>query len=120
MHRYGRGKWSIKEIVGHLTDVERIMAYRALRIARGDTTPLPGFDENAYVPVAKFDARSLPDLVGELRTARAATLALLRTFDAEAWRRRCTASGKPASVRALAFMIPRHERQHGEILRPRN
>src|SRR2546423_78802 len=99
LYRYGRGKWSIKEVVGHLTDVERIMAYRALRIARGDTTPLPGFDENAYVPVAKFDARSLPDLVGELRTARAATLALLRTFDAEARRRR---SPSMATTRAVS------------------
>src|SRR3989475_9447380 len=119
MYRYERGKWSIKEVVGHLGDVERIMAYRALRIPRGDTTPLPGFDENAYVPVAKFDARALGDLVGELRTARAATLALLRTFDAEAWRRRGTASGKPVSVRALAYMIPGHERHHVEILRTR-
>lgn len=119
MYRYGRGKWSIKEVVGHLADVERIMAYRALRIARGDTTPLPSFDENAYVPAAKFDNRSLPDLVGELRTARAATLALLRTFDAEAWVRRGIASGKPVSVRALAFMIPGHERHHVEVLRTR-
>ena len=119
MYRYDRGKWSIKEVVGHLADVERIMAYRALRIARGDPTPLPGFDENAYVPVAKFDTRSLVDLVGELRTARAATLALLRTFDADAWQRRGTASGKPVSVRALAYMIPGHERHHVEILRTR-
>ena len=119
MYRYARGKWSVKEVVGHLTDVERIMAYRALRIARGDTTPLPGFDENAYVPAAKFDARSLADLVGELRTARGATLALLRTFDTDAWARRGTASGKPVSVRALAFMIPGHERHHLEILRTR-
>lgn len=119
MYRYERGKWSVKEVVGHLADVERIMAYRALRIARGDTTPLPGFDENAYVPVAKFDSRSLADLVGELRTARAATLALLRTFDADAWRRRGTASGKPVSVRALAYMIPGHERHHVDILRTR-
>ncbi len=118
-HRYDSGKWSVKEVVGHLADVERIMAYRALRIARGDTTPLPGFDENAYVPVAKFDDRSLADLVGELRTARAATLGLLRTFDADAWRRRGTASGKPVSVRAIAFMIPGHERHHVEILRTR-
>ena len=119
MYRYDRGKWSIKEVVGHLADVERIMAYRALRIGRGDTTPLPSFDENAYVPIAKFDTRSLADLVGELRTARAGTLALLRTFDADAWRRRGTASGKPVSVRALAFMIPGHERHHVEILRTR-
>lgn len=119
MYRYDRGKWSIKEVVGHLCDIERIMAYRALRIARGDTTPLPSFDENAYVPVAKFDSRSLPDLIGEFRTARAATLALLRTLDADAWRRRGTASGKLVSVRALAYMIPGHERHHVEILRTR-
>ena len=119
MYRYGRGKWSIKEVVGHLTDTERIMSYRALRIARGDATPLPGFDENAYVPVAKFDDRSLADLVGELRTVRAATLALLRTFDDEAWRRRGTASGKPISARALGFTIPGHERHHVEVLRTR-
>ncbi|PYO74492.1 MAG: hypothetical protein DMD64_03630 [Gemmatimonadetes bacterium] len=119
MYRYDRGKWSIKEVVGHLSDIERIMAYRALRIARGDTTALPGFDENAYVPVGKFDTRSLADLVGELRTARAATLALLRTFDADAWVRRGTANGKPVSVRALAFMIPGHERHHVEILKTR-
>jgi hypothetical protein len=119
LYRYGRGKWSIKEVVGHLADVERIMAYRALRIARGDTTPLPSFDENAYVPIAKFDHRTLADLVGELRTTRAATLALLRTFDADAWRRRGTASGKPVSVRALGYMIPGHERHHVEVLRTR-
>ena len=119
LYRYARGKWSIKEVVGHLADTERIMSYRALRIARGDVTPLPSFDENAYVPVANFDNRSLADLVGELRTVRAATLALLRTFDAEAWGRRGTASGKPVSVRALGFMIPGHERHHVEVLTTR-
>lgn len=119
MYRYERGKWSIKEVVGHLCDTERIMAYRALRIARGDTTPLPSFEQNAYVPVAKFDSRALTDLLGELRTARASTLTLLRTFDADAWRRRGVASGKPVSVRALAYMIPGHERHHVEILRTR-
>jgi len=119
MYRYAHGKWSVKEVVGHLADVERIMSYRALRIARGDQTPLPGFDENAYVPPAKFDARSLPDLVGELRTARAATLALFRSFDADAWLRRGTASGKPVSVRALGYMLPGHERHHVEILKTR-
>lgn len=119
MYRYGQGKWSVKEVVGHLTDTERVLSYRAMRIARGDTTPLPGFDENAYVPVAKFDDRSLADLVGELRTVRAATLALLRSFDGDAWRRRGTVSGKPVSVRALAFTIPGHERHHLEILRTR-
>jgi len=119
MYRYGRGKWSIKEVIGHLADTERILSYRALRIARGDVTPLPSFDENAYVPVARFDDRSLADLVGELRTVRAATLALLRTFDVEAWRRRGTASGTPVSVRALGFTIPGHERHHVEVLTTR-
>jgi uncharacterized protein (TIGR03083 family) len=119
LQRYAPGKWSVKEVVGHLTDTERIMAYRALRIARGDETPLPGFDENAYVPPAKFDARPLADLVAEFRTVRAATLGLFRGFDADAWRRRGTASGKPISVRALGFVIPGHERHHVEILKTR-
>jgi hypothetical protein len=119
LYRYAPGKWSIKEVVGHLADTERIMAYRALRIARGDQTPLPGFDENTYVPPAKFDGRPLADLIGEFRTVRAATLALLRTFDAEAWLRRGIASGKPISVRALGFVIPGHERHHVEVLRTR-
>lgn len=119
LKRYAPGKWSVKEVVGHLADTERIMAYRALRVARGDVTPLPGFDEKAYVPPAKFDARSLADLVADLRTVRAATLALFRSFDADAWRRRGTASGKPISVRALGYMIPGHERHHVEILKTR-
>lgn len=119
LYRYAPGKWSIKEVVGHLADTERIMSYRALRIARGDVTPLPSFDENAYVPVGKFDSRSLSDLTGELRTVRAATLALFRTFDADAWLRRGIASGKPISVRALGFIIPGHERHHLQVLRTR-
>jgi len=96
MYRYAPDKWSIKEVVGHLADVERIMAYRALRIARGDLTPLPGFDENVYVPAGKFDTRALADLVGDLRTARSSTLALLRTFDADAWRRRAPRAASPS------------------------
>lgn len=119
LKRYAPGKWSVKEIVGHLADTERIMAYRALRIARADETPLPGFDENAYVPPAKFDARPLADLIADLRTIRAASLALFRGFDADAWRRRGTASGKPVSVRALGYMIPGHERHHVEVLKTR-
>jgi len=119
LQRYAPGKWSVKEVVGHLTDTERIMGYRALRIARGDETPLPGFDEKAYVPPAKFDARPLADLVADFRTVRSATLGLFKSFDADAWRRRGTASGKPISVRAVGFMIPGHERHHEEILKTR-
>jgi uncharacterized protein (TIGR03083 family) len=119
LKRYAPGKWSVKEVVGHLTDTERIMAYRALRIARGDETPLPGFDEKAYVPPAKFDARPLADLVADFRTVRNATLGLFKSFDADAWRRRGAASGKAISVRALGYMIPGHERHHVEILKAR-
>jgi uncharacterized protein (TIGR03083 family) len=119
LKRYAPGKWSVKEVVGHLADTERIMSYRALRVARGDETPLPGFDENAYVPPAKFDGRPLAELVADLRTVRAGTVALFRSFDADAWRRRGTASGKAISVRALGYMIPGHERHHVEILKTR-
>ncbi len=119
LKRYAPEKWSVKEVVGHLADTERIMAYRALRIARGDETPLPGFDEKAYVPPAKFDARPLADLVADFRTVRNATLGLFKSFDADAWRRRGTASGKAISVRALGYMIPGHERHHVEILKAR-
>ena len=119
LKRYAPGKWSVKEVVGHLADTERIMSYRALRIARADATPLPGFDEKTYVPPAKFDARPLADIVAELRGVRAATLTLFRSFDADAWTRRGTASGKPVSVRALGYMIPGHERHHVEVLKTR-
>jgi hypothetical protein len=117
--RYAAGKWSIKEVVGHMADTERIMAYRALRIARGDQTPLAGFDENAYVPVAHFDRRTLKDLVAELRDVRHASVRLFEYLDTAAWKRRGTASEKPISVRALAFIIPGHERHHVDVLRTR-
>lgn len=117
--RYAPGKWSVKEIVGHLSDVERIMACRVLRIARGDTTPLPGFDENAYVPLAKSDDRELDELVEEWVAARQATLTLFRNLPPEAWARRGTANGNPLSVRALAYIIAGHERHHLETLRTR-
>ena len=117
--RYAPEKWSIREVVGHLLDTERVMAYRALRIARGDTTPLAGFEENSYVEAAGFDARPLPDLVAEFGLVRTATLALLRGFDEVAFQRRGTASGWPVSVRALAFIIAGHERHHAGLLRER-
>lgn len=119
LHRYAPEKWSIKEVVGHLTDVERVMSYRAMRIARADATPLPSFDENTYVPAGRFDRRTLEDLVDELRTVRAASVALFQSFDDDAWMRRGTVSGKTMSVRALAHIIPGHERHHDELFRTR-
>jgi DinB superfamily len=111
-HRYAPGKWSVKELVAHLSDTERIMAYRALRVGRGDATPLPGFDEQAYAPRSGADAQSLGALVAEWGDIRQATLALFRHFPPEAWARRGTASDSPVSVRALAWIIAGHERHH--------
>jgi hypothetical protein len=119
MHRYAPGKWSVKEVVGHLVDGERVFSYRALRVARADTTPLPGFDENAWVPAAHFDRRPMPDLVADYQTVRAATVALFASFDEEALVRLGTANDQPVSVRALAHMIAGHELHHVGILRER-
>jgi hypothetical protein len=117
--RYAPGKWTIKEVVGHLSDSERIFSYRALRIARGDQTPLPGFEQDDYVKNGNFVEQSLADLVAEYGSVRVATLALLRSFNAEAWSRRGTASNNPITVRALAFIIAGHELHHRDILKER-
>jgi hypothetical protein len=117
--RYAPGKWSIKEVVGHLSDSERVFSYRAMRIARGDQTPLPGFEQDDYVKNGNFGEQSLADLVAEYGAVVAATLALLRSFNAEAGARRGTASDKPVTVRALAFIIAGHELHHREILKER-
>ncbi len=116
LHRYAPGKWSIKEVVGHLMDSERVFCYRALRFARGDAKPLQGFDETAWVPAGTFDVRPLTDLAAELDAVRRATIALFRSFDAA---RRGTANDKEISVRALAYIVAGHERHHVGILRER-
>jgi uncharacterized damage-inducible protein DinB len=116
LHRYAPGKWSVKEVVGHVTDAERIFAYRALRIGRADTTPIEGFDENTYVPAGRFDRRPLTELVTDYEIARQGTLALFRGFDEEAMTRRGTANGKTISVRAIAWIIAGHELHHRSIL----
>jgi len=109
----------VKEVVGHMIDGERVFSYRALRVARADTTPLPGFDENAWVPAAHFDRRPMPDLVADYQTVRAATVALFSSFEEEALVRMGTANDQPISVRALAHMIAGHELHHVAILRER-
>lgn len=118
-HRYAPGKWSVKEVVGHLADAERIFAYRALRIARGDQTPLPSFEENDYVPAGDFGARSLKSLAAELRAVREATLHLLEGLSEEALVRRGTAADNPVSARALIWIVAGHERHHVALLRER-
>jgi hypothetical protein len=116
LHRYAEGKWSVKEVVGHIGDAERVFSYRALRIARGDVTPLAAFDENAYVAAAAFDRRPLGDLVDDFETVRRQTLSLLAGLDAEAWERTGTASGHTISVRALFHICAGHARHHLRLL----
>jgi DinB superfamily len=118
-HRYAAGKWTVRDVIQHMADVERVMAYRALRIARGDQTPLAGFDENVYAVTAGAEGRAMSELVDELSTVRASTLAMFRGFDAAAWRRLGVANNVPVSVRALAHVIAGHERHHAEGLRTR-
>ncbi|MFH1278995.1 MAG: DinB family protein [Candidatus Eisenbacteria bacterium] len=115
-HRYAPGKWTVKEVLGHLIDGERVFSYRALRFARGDGTALPGFDENVYVPAGAFGRRSLADLVGEFRSVRASTVALFAGLPEEAWGRRGSASGVEVSVRALPWIIAGHEIHHVEVV----
>jgi hypothetical protein len=117
--RYAPDKWSIKQLAAHVTDGERVFAYRALAIARGETQPLPGFDQDPYVANSGADERSISDLTGELAAVRRANLMMFRAFTEEAWRRMGTASDHPVSVRAIAYVILGHERHHVNILRER-
>jgi len=116
---YAPGKWSVREVVGHLVDAERVFAYRALRFARGDATPLPGFDEQAWARASNAGDRPLADLLAEWRTVRAATVALLRSLPLDAWTRRGEANGTPCTVRALATIIAGHELHHRAVLEER-
>lgn len=118
-HAYAAGKWTIKEVLAHIIDAERIFAYRALRVARGDQTPLAPFDENAYAPESLAGQRTIPDLMEEFGHVRRATMALLRPLTAEIGERRGIASGQPVTVRALAWIIAGHAAHHLRILRER-
>ncbi|HYO90463.1 MAG TPA: DinB family protein [Pyrinomonadaceae bacterium] len=117
--RYAEGKWSVKELVGHIIDTERIFGYRALRFARNDQTPLPGYEQDDYVSNARFGELSLSDLAEELEHVRKANLCLFRQFDAETWQRQGEANNQMASVRALVHIIAGHETHHMNILRTR-
>ncbi len=110
-------EWSIKEVIGHLSDTERIFSYRALRFARNDATPLPGFDQDTYVPAGDFNARSLSDVLREFDIVRAASLSFFAACSPEALLRRGTASNNTASARAFLYAIAGHEDHHLESLR---
>ena len=118
-YRYGEEKWSIKEVIGHIADAERIIGYRALAVARGETQSLPGFDENEYVRNAGFDAWKLGDLAEEYALVRRSNIVFFKNLLPEAWDRRGTANGQPVSVRGLAYVIVGHERHHLNVLRER-
>lgn len=118
-YRYADGKWSVKEVIGHMVDSERVLGWRALAIARGETKPLPGFDEDEYVRNAEFDAWRLGDLAESYALARRATIVFLQNLPQEAWDRRGVANGFAVTVRGLAWVIVGHERHHLNVLRER-
>ncbi len=115
--RYAPGKWSVKEMLGHVNDTERIMTYRALRIARGDQTPIEGFEQDDYIRNGNHGQRTLADLIEEFTDVRKATLAFFQHLDAEAGSRRGTANGDEISARALAYIIAGHELHHRRVLK---
>jgi uncharacterized damage-inducible protein DinB len=117
--RYADGKWSIREVIGHLIDAERIFTYRALRIARGDITPLAAFDENEYVKTAGSDGRTLSNLAREFGALRESSVQLFESLPDDGWGRFGVASGKDISVRALAYITAGHAMHHLRILRER-
>jgi hypothetical protein len=114
--RYAPGKWSAKEVLGHVCDTERVFAYRALRISRADATPLEGFEQDDYVRNGPFAQRPLSDLVEDFIAVRRSTLSLLRNLDEAAWMRRGIANKNEVTVRALAYIIAGHELHHRRIL----
>ncbi len=118
-YRYSEGKWTIKEIILHVIDTERIFTYRALCIARQDQTMFPGYDQDAYVPTSNANARSLQNLLAEYKAVRLATIALFDSFDDVVLLQKGTASNSVVSVRALGFILLGHENHHCAIIRER-
>jgi uncharacterized damage-inducible protein DinB len=116
---YAEGKWTVKQVLGHLADDERIFAYRALCIGRGDSRPLPGFDENAYATTARFEDRSLDELLADYFAVRDASLTLFQGLDRGAWLRAAVVNGYTASTRGLAFHIAGHELHHHRVVEER-
>ena len=118
-YRYAEGKWTIKDILQHLIDAERVFSYRALRFARNDKTELPGFEENDYAAIADANNRSIKELLTELAVVRQSTLSLFKTFTDELLLRSGIASGRSMSVRALGFIIVGHQNHHQQIFTER-
>jgi hypothetical protein len=117
--RYEPDKWSVKEVLGHMVDTERIMSYRALCIARAERNSLPGFEQDDYVKHGNFDDRSVSSLAREFEQVRRATISLFRNLDADVCERRGKANNVDVSVRALAYIIAGHELHHKAVLKER-
>jgi len=117
--RYAEGKWSVRELLGHLIDGERVFSYRALRISRDDKTPLASFEENSYIANSNFSRVKLADLIEEFSLLRASNVLFFKNLSDEAWFRSGTASEATVSVRALAYIMVGHVRHHANILRER-
>jgi uncharacterized damage-inducible protein DinB len=118
-YRYAEGKWSIKEIIQHIIDSERVFAYRALRISRNDTTPLPGFDENDFAQNTVANSRSIQDLLAEMSAVRHSNLLLFKSFSEEQLNRVGVASENSISVRAIGFILIGHQKYHQKIFEER-
>lgn len=116
---YAAGKWTVKEVLGHMIDAERVFVFRALSFARGETQPLPGFDENTYVPAGKFGSRSMKSLIEEYDSVRQATLTLFGNLNAEDWARTGIANQGKFTVNSIAYIIAGHEAHHLNILKER-
>ena len=116
---YAPGKWSLKGLLGHMVDTERIVSYRVLAIARGEKTPLPGFDENEYQAASEYETQDAAAIFAQYKATRAATLALLHSFSTKQWNQMGEANGKKTSARAWAWMIAGHEKHHLRIIKER-
>jgi hypothetical protein len=114
--RYAAGKWSVREVIGHLVEGERVFGYRAFCISRGETTPLPSYDEKVYMAASNYDARPLSDLLAEFALVREANLAFLRPLTEPGWNFMGRAADKPVSARALAYIMAGHVRHHLGVL----
>lgn len=118
-HAYAPGKWTVKEVAAHLIDTERIFGVRALRLGRGDATPLPGYDQDAYVAAFDLSGRTVDELAGEFERLRASTLDVFRSLPAPTLDHVGTVNGGPMSARAVAWVLAGHERHHAEVLSQR-
>jgi uncharacterized damage-inducible protein DinB len=116
---YAAGKWSIKGLLGHMVDTERIFSYRVLAISRGEKTALPGFDENEYQAASEYETQDVKEILAQYKATRVATMLLFNSFSTKQWNQMGQANGKSISARALAWMIAGHEKHHLRIIKER-